>query len=49
MSSTSADLLNTVTHQRATSCRNTAAKHGKHFLDVLVMLADGRPWIPDQA
>jgi transposase len=25
---------------------STAAKHGKHFLDVLVMLAEGRPWLP---
>jgi transposase len=25
---------------------STAAKHGKHFLDVLVTLAEGRPWIP---
>jgi transposase len=25
---------------------STAAKHGKHFFDVLVMLAEGRPWLP---
>jgi transposase len=25
---------------------STAAKHGKHFLEVLVMLTEGRPWIP---
>jgi hypothetical protein len=25
---------------------STAAKHGKYFLDVLVMLAEGRPWLP---
>ena len=25
---------------------STAAKHGEHFLDVLVMLTDGRPWMP---
>ena len=25
---------------------STAAKHGKHFLEVLVMLAQGRPWLP---
>jgi transposase len=25
---------------------STAAKHGKHFLAVLVMLTDGRPWLP---
>jgi transposase len=25
---------------------STAAKHGKHFLDTLVMLAEGRPWLP---
>jgi transposase len=25
---------------------STAAKHGKHFLEVLVMLAEGRPWLP---
>jgi transposase len=24
----------------------TAAKHGKHFFDTLVMLAEGRPWLP---
>ncbi|TDO34744.1 hypothetical protein EV643_1091, partial [Kribbella sp. VKM Ac-2527] len=23
-----------------------AAKHGKHFFDTLVMLAEGRPWLP---
>jgi len=25
---------------------STAAKHGKHSLDVLVMLTEGRPWLP---
>lgn len=25
---------------------STAAKHGRHFLDTLVMLAEGRPWLP---
>ena len=25
---------------------STAAKHGKHFFQVLVMLTDGRPWLP---
>jgi transposase len=25
---------------------STAAKHGKHFFDVLVMLTEGRPWMP---
>jgi transposase len=25
---------------------STAAKHGKHFLEVLVMLAQGKPWLP---
>jgi transposase len=25
---------------------STAAKHGKHFLEVLVTLAEGRPWLP---
>ncbi len=25
---------------------STAAKHGKHYLEVLVMLAEGRPWLP---
>jgi transposase len=25
---------------------STAAKHGKHFLDVLLMLAEGSPWLP---
>ena len=25
---------------------STAAKHGKHFLEVLIMLAEGRPWLP---
>jgi hypothetical protein len=25
---------------------STAAKHGKHFFDVLVMLTEGRPWLP---
>jgi transposase len=24
---------------------STAAKHGKHFFDALVMLAEGHPWI----
>jgi transposase len=26
---------------------STAAKHGKHFMEVLVMLAEGRPWLPE--
>jgi transposase len=26
---------------------STAAKHGKRFFDVLVMLAESRPWLPD--
>ena len=26
---------------------STAAKHGKHFFDTLVMLTDGRPWLPE--
>ena len=26
---------------------STAAKHGRTFLDTLVMLAEGRPWMPD--
>jgi transposase len=25
---------------------STAAKHGEHFFDTLVMLAEGRPWMP---
>ena len=25
---------------------STAAKHGRNFFDVLVMLAEGRPWMP---
>jgi transposase len=25
---------------------STAAKHGRHFFDVLVMLTEGRPWLP---
>jgi hypothetical protein len=25
---------------------STATKHGKHFFEVLVMLAEGRPWLP---
>jgi hypothetical protein len=25
---------------------STAAKHGRHFFEVLVMLAEGRPWLP---
>jgi len=25
---------------------STAAKHGKHFFEVLVMLTEGRPWQP---
>jgi transposase len=25
---------------------STAAKHGKHFFDTLVMLAEGHPWVP---
>jgi transposase len=25
---------------------STAAKHDKHFFDVLVMLTEGRPWLP---
>ena len=25
---------------------STAAKHGQHFFDTLVMLAEGRPWLP---
>jgi hypothetical protein len=24
----------------------TAAKHGRTFFDTLVMLAEGRPWLP---
>ena len=28
---------------------STAAKHGVHFFDALVMLAQGRPWIPSAA
>jgi hypothetical protein len=26
---------------------STAAKHGMHFIEALVMLAEGNPWIPD--
>jgi transposase len=25
---------------------STAAKHGKNFFEVLVMLTDGQPWLP---
>jgi hypothetical protein len=25
---------------------STATKHGKHLYDVLVMLAEGQPWLP---
>ncbi|WP_219420728.1 IS66 family transposase, partial [Pseudonocardia nigra] len=25
---------------------STAVKHGRHFFDVLVMLTEGRPWLP---
>jgi transposase len=25
---------------------STATKHGQHFLEVLIMLAEGRPWLP---
>ncbi len=25
---------------------STAAKHGKHFFETLVMLAEGQPWLP---
>ncbi len=25
---------------------STAAKHGKHSFDTLIMLAEGRPWLP---
>lgn len=28
---------------------STAAKHGMHFFEALVMLAEGRPWIPSAA
>jgi transposase len=28
---------------------STAAKHGMHFFEALVMLAEGRPWIPNAA
>ena len=28
---------------------STAAKHGKHFFEVLVMLAEDRPWLPATA
>jgi transposase len=31
------------------SCLSAAAKHGMHFFDALVMLADGHPWIPTTA
>jgi len=26
---------------------STAAKHGQNMLDTLVMLAEGRPWLPE--
>jgi hypothetical protein len=26
---------------------STAAKHGRNFFDTLVMLAEGRPWLPE--
>jgi len=25
---------------------STTVKHSKHFFEVLVMLTDGRPWLP---
>ena len=25
---------------------STAVKHGNHYLEVLIMLAEGRPWLP---
>lgn len=25
---------------------SNSAKHGKHFFEVLVMLAEGHPWLP---
>ncbi len=28
---------------------STAAKHGLHFFDALVMLTEGRPWMPAAA
>jgi len=28
---------------------STAAKHGRHFFDALVMLAEGHPWTPATA
>jgi hypothetical protein len=28
---------------------STTAKHGMHFFDALVMLADGHPWMPATA
>ena len=28
------------------SCLSTAAKHGQHYFDTLVMLAEGQPWTP---
>jgi len=28
---------------------STATKHGMHFFDALVMLADGHPWMPATA
>jgi len=28
---------------------STAAKHGLHFFDALIMLTEGRPWIPAAA
>lgn len=31
------------------SCLATAAKHGVHFFEALVTLAEGRTWLPDTA
>ena len=28
---------------------STAAKHGRHFFDTLVILAEGQPWLPETA
>ncbi|MCE3556541.1 hypothetical protein LWC33_34520 [Pseudonocardia sp. RS11V-5] len=28
---------------------STAAKHGLHFFEVLVLLAEGHPWMPETA
>jgi hypothetical protein len=28
------------------SYQSNAAKHGRHLFETLVMLAEGRPWIP---